>query len=402
MTRLWPRRANAGGRPADSVHARPGLEQLVDRILLSWIPLAGLPDPAAAAFHTTPADWVKRQKELETVTPVDTGVVVDKIHWAKNHPGEGETNDAVFFPYLPVSQGEVATGKDADNGGHAGTRVESVAAPGYAGASAVMSDAVLGQGLSEALQELLVTRVTTRDQVDQQYEPGGPEHVLYDQSVLAYLLRPYIEEHDDRRGPAGDGGPQVGVVEDDTGRPEANAAGALASERIDGLGIARSMAAVFREQLPGEQKAEAVPAGTMPDLLVSYGPDLPAPQAELLPLEDGSRALVAALVAGVPGDNPDTSQGTLASAEPAPTGSPVGLDSGPPAVTSPAAPVESGPVMDETPELPAAAGDKGFGPEQASRPAFRLLDALFAAGACHLYWLARVDEADDRRREKNR
>jgi hypothetical protein len=406
ITGLWPRRSSVCGRPAAPAHVRPGLEQLVERILLSGIPPASPPGPAAASHQPTPAAWLKKLKESDTVTPVDTGVGHDHVHRVKNHPGEGDADSGEYFPYSPGSPGQVAAGTDPGDGGHASTLLESEAAPGFAGPVTVMSDEVFSQGLSEALQELLIAR-GTRGQGDEQYETSGAEHVLNDQSVLAYLLRPYIEEHDDRRGPPGDTGPQAGVVEDDAGRPEANAAGALASERIDGPGIARSMAAVFREQPPGEQTGEEVPAGKVPDLLVSYSPDLPAPQAELLPLEDGSRALVAALVAGVPGDNPDTSRGTPANAEPAPTGSPVGLDSGPPPASPPVAPVEIVPAIGGTPEVPArpapaAAGDKGFDPEQFSRPAFRLLDALFAAGACHLYWMARVDEADDRRREKSR
>jgi hypothetical protein len=347
---------------------------------------------------------------LEVVTPVDTGAIIEHVHWVEKHLDKAIADDAVYLPEvprLPDLPDDIAATTDPGDGGHVSTHVHAVEVSRYGGDAAVTTDAVFSQTLSQALQDLLVVRAA-RGQGAEQYEPGGPEHVLYDQGVLAYLLRPYIEGRDDRRGAVGEGGPQAGgVVEDETGRPEANAAEALALERTDGPGIARSMAAVFREQLPDEQTGEEVPAGKMPDLLVSYSPDSPAPQAELLPLEDGSRALVAALVAGVPVDNPDTPQGTPANAEPAPTGSAVGLDSGPPAQSLPVAPVEARPASDATPEVPAvaapaAAGDKGFDPERVSRPAIRLLDALFAAGACHLYWMARIDDADDRRREKTR
>ncbi len=256
------------------------------------------------------------------------------------------------------------------------------------------------------LQQLYVTRSDPGDYRGDYREYDMLDRDLGDRTVLAFLLRPYVTDRDDRRDAAGDGTNPTGGADDDPGRPDGAGLDFTLVDRADGPAIARSLAAVFREELPGNEAFGENPAGKMPDVLVSYEPDLLAPQAELLPLEDGSRALVAALVAGVP-----QREGSVDATDPreSPAGSPVGVDSGPPVADGVAWPAESQPPAG--PESPADAApqrqsqaardhrpesveygrlqaDPEDGGAREQRAAVRLLDALFAGGAFSLFYLA--------------
>jgi hypothetical protein len=259
---------------------------------------------------------------------------------------------------------------------------------------------VVGGGLlADELQQVLVSRSASPN-LGGMEEFGkailAQERTLSDRTVLAYLLRPYITDHGDRHSATGDGGSPFGTLGDDSARPDAPGGEFILWDRTDGPAIARSLAAVFREELPGDEAFGENPVGKTPDVLVSYEPDLLTPQAELLPLEDGNRALVAALVAGVAQKDassagPAQGDGTLA-------GCPVGIDSGAPvALPLPAEPGES-----ETPGDPASprAGaalpdaatglwriDSAHGDRWGDRPTVRLTDAIFAAGVFSLYYL---------------
>jgi hypothetical protein len=257
---------------------------------------------------------------------------------------------------------------------------------------------------SAMLQELYVTRAESGDDRGDYREYDMLDRAMSDRTVLGFLLRPYVTDRDDRRDSAGEGTNATGGAADDLGRPDGAGLDFTLADRADGPAIARSLAAVFREELPGDEAFGENPAGKMPDVLVSYEPDLLAPQAELLPLEDGSRALVAALVAGVPQRAPSPD---AADSRESPAGAAVGIDSGPPVAEGVAWPAESQPPAG--PESPADAApqpqaaldhrpasvehgrlqaDPEDGGTREGRTAVRLLDALFAGGAFSLFYLA--------------
>jgi hypothetical protein len=271
-----------------------------------------------------------------------------------------------------------------------------------------LASAPAGGPLADELQQVLVSRSASPNLGGlEEFGKGvlAAERTLSDRTVLAYLLRPYITDHTDRHSAVGDGVSPFGSPGDEPARPDAPGGEFILWDRTDGPAIARSLAAVFREELPGDEAFGENPVGKTPDVLVTYEPDLLTPQAELLPLEDGNRALVAALVAGVA--QKDVSPAGLAERDGMPAGSPVGLDSGPPAAL--ALPAEAG--ASETPgELaPPLAGealpdasiglsriDPGHGRGKGDRPTVRLTDAIFAAGVFSLYYL--VDDFGGRAR----
>jgi hypothetical protein len=229
---------------------------------------------------------------------------------------------------------------------------------------------------------------------------GGSTHLLNDINVLVYLLRPALESRGDRRDTEVDVR-QADAAEEGPLRPDAAGTEIILAERIDGPGISRSLAAVFREEQLTEEMKDEIRAGSSPGQLVTDDLELPVPQAELLPLEDGSRALVAALVSTTPTES-DSPPPRLAIPTDTLTGCPVGLDSSPVAAARPSEPA----VPPQSAEAPLPAGntadgslpDAAFGPAtregwhdagDVARPTIRLLDALFVAGIFHLY--GRVD-----------
>jgi hypothetical protein len=228
------------------------------------------------------------------------------------------------------------------------------------------------------------------------------EHPLSDQGLLAFLLRSRAEDEPGDRHAAGEGGRAFGAAFGAEGRADAAGPETVPAEKADGAAIARSLAAAFREEGPGENAGEEMTGVVAPALLVSCDEGLPPPRAELLPLGDGNRVLVAALVAGAPTDGPQVASELPSNADDALTGSPVGLDGGvresdlgpvpvgaegdPAASPLPGLEV-SGPAAEYVPcdgALGHPAGD--IRPAEAG-PATRwlLLDAVFAAGVFHLW-----------------
>jgi hypothetical protein len=409
VARLWPRQANGGRRPATRSHLRPDLEQLSDRTLLSTLlggfaPGAGFGVPG----DSLPAALVNWPQGSQTVVTANATVFLDAVHMLSDRLAEAVANGDVTVAPVPDSQGRGIDVTDPSRDGRISILFGATAHVGSENFSDnPETDAIFQMQSFGQLQHL---QFAFEDGGGERFADidfvgpleigrpfGGPERLWNDQGAAESVVRPYLEERGDRRETIDDG--QQADDADDDARPDATGSEALLSERSDGLGIARSLAAVFREQVPGENPEEEAPAETVSDLLVSYEPDLPAQQAELLPLEDGSRALVAALVAGVPADNPDAPSDVPTNPDATLSGVPFGIDSGSPSVRPAPAPT----VTEREPGVVAEApADAEQGAPEAARPAVRLLDALFAAGVVHIY-LSRGDaDADDRRRGPSR
>ena len=121
--------------------------------------------------------------------------------------------------------------------------------------------------------------------------------------MLAFLAGAYVARFADRRDAAGDSEPRDEVPSDVPPVGDVAINAAFVPGKNYELTAFRSLAAVFREELGPENGAE-LPATSPPECLVSYGVDVIPPRTELLPLQDGSQALVATLVADVPGNGP--------------------------------------------------------------------------------------------------
>lgn len=274
--------------------------------------------------------------------------------------------------------------------------------PEAADQAAELQQLLLTRGVTggEGVEGAILSAVAKTEEEYARY--ASQEHPLSDQGLLAFLLRSRAEDDPGERHAAGEGARTFGAAFGAEGRADAAGPETLPVEKADGAAIARSLAAAFREEGPGTGGGEETVGASAPALLVSCDEGLPPPRAELLPLGDGNRVLVAALVAGVPTDGPEAASEPPSNSDDALTGSPVGLDGGPresdlgsvPAgaegdpAPSPVAGLEvSGPAAEYIPcdgALGHPAGD--IRPAEAgSATRWLLLDAVFAAGVFHLW-----------------
>jgi hypothetical protein len=155
------------------------------------------------------------------------------------------------------------------------------------------------------------------------------ERALADQGIIAYFLRD-DDEHGDRHFSSESSGHANDDGDESDDRPDMAGTEVIVTERNDNALFNRPLANIFRDQQADQQCEEEIPADRVPDLLVAYDPDLSTPRAELLPLEDGNRVLVATLVSSVSGSDSDAPLSAAPASEAVPLGAPVGLDSGPP------------------------------------------------------------------------
>jgi hypothetical protein len=392
------------------VEIGPGFEPVHQEVLYSF-PLLQIVHTANDPIRLVEAEY----SSIETSPPADIAVAAFP-----------SSSDASRFERSPVG---------ADGSGHSIKLAQSSQESIYSQDSSPGADNP-GQGDSrdEGLQ-LLFSRWQGLGG-EQGAEPNfsgldgyqrGPEemdHAILEQGMLASLLRPEDSERGERSYLVDSGTRDSDVSEDDSSRPDTAGTELLMTERIENPILSRPLASIFRDQQPNEPVEEEAPADRVPDLLVSYDPDLSMPQTELLPLEDGSSAVVAALVAGVVTDSGAVPL-TVVNPETTLTGSPVGLDSGPPvADRSPVVPStqESQAVAAEPPAgaprtarttcnspgtlLSGSAADQ-LPPEEdwlgsggTARPTSRWFDALLAAGVVVLNRHADGSTAQDRRRKR--
>jgi hypothetical protein len=372
---------------------RPALEQLGDRTLLSagigWGVLSEQTGadlrPALEAFRTilkaddTPARGAREELlyRLEALSMADVPVS-STVAEGGEYTGRGLGGDTLGSKWSNPTPGSIDVL----------TRELSMYSSG---------DLVDLNGVAAQIQQVLVSRPAPAPAPDHPAEGGTgapgeyereyalPPHPLSDPGVLAILLRTRATDHDERRDASDRGGETEAKAPADA-RPEAAGLETLPLERNDGTAVSRSLAAAFREESAVTLATIESPAGKGPDLLASYDAASPPPRAELLPLADGGRALVAALVEGVPVDTTAPASDAAALA-PALTGVAVGLDSGSP---------EGDPAP--LPAAPAAASATPCGTHVArdaslSDAAFvgdwgrarYVLDAVFIAGLFHLY-----------------
>lgn len=395
LARLWPHAVGTRPRPP---LAPVWLEQLGDRTLLSgFLRAYDLPLLAEQVYPAAPAAAEGVRLDLSASSLDALRLLAGSRLGPAAEGGHGPNSGA-------DAQGAGLDVNSPDGGGYRDAFPQGGSSAGFKKTPIELGPGnLLDEGdLGGQLQQVYVDRSEGTD-LDNMEEYGkeyvATERALDDRTVLEYLLRPNAADHTDRHS-TGDGS-SFGGPEDDASRPDAAGTELILSDRTDGPSIARSLAAVFREELPGDEMFGENPAGKTPDVLVSYEPDLLPPQTELLPLEDGSRALVAALVAGAP--EQDVAPADPSQRDAAPFGSPVGIDSGPAAGASaaepsavPEAPTDAAPPQagmkpqpiskpsDAAPALPRVA--PGLDAAGGDRPTLRLADAVFAVGVFSLYY----------------
>lgn len=405
LVRLWPRRTRIARTPSRAP-LRVGIEPLGDRTLLSGFARFAEIGPSIEFVR----NYSFRAYELEPTVQASiepTVVLVDEISSAEPIALAKRTDGAVPDAYDSVRADRNDTG--------AATGGETISFPAITPAAPMpinwqipIPDGPSARSGRDDRAQLFVNfpQGPDGDQIGEPNMPGpagnqrGPdtgERASFEQGMYASMLRPTETDRIDRR----DGStPGSEASDDETPRADAGGTEFPSIDRIENPVLSRPLSSIFRDQRTDTEVEEETPAGRVPDLLVSYDPDLSVPQAELLPLEDGGRALVAALVAGS-GNDSEGAHAAATSTEGTPAGSPVGIDSGPPvAEWSADAPVTTAPA--EAPPVTTRAShvtDNGPGPVssdsalelpledtwagvgESARPNVKWLDALFAAGA---------------------
>jgi hypothetical protein len=399
--RPWPAARSSGARKSPAL----ALEQLSDRTLLSVVFQGPWFDPAV--FPNRGA-LVSTVRKLENAARHDAGAADVEINgFSKGHSGKDRLQLTIAFSPEGVTLTVSDEGDQGDQGdrGDEGNRssVLAVLPPDLKSLSSLAAKFGATTSRSETATVSLAgleadnAEIVVGDGMLAMRGRDGATRVPGEQDALAYLAGPYLDVVADRRTAANatplDAAPREGSAPGDV----VALSMVVPESSTDDAGVSRSMAAVFRELAASEESGAELPASRLPEVLVSYLPENLPSRVELVPLEDGSQALVAALVADVTDGN---------AAEPPctdliPAGSPVGTEPGPAPELAPAA-TEAGRVgesewIDE--DLPPSfvelgrARDSGVTAESAlfkansfvrsaelGRQDTGALDAVFAAG----------------------
>jgi hypothetical protein len=411
LARLWasrPRCREVLGQM--NPKSRPFLEPLGDRNLMSAVP---------TLIHPIQPIVLLQSSNTPVVLSAD-GTVIPIVVGSQDYDSSASLTNGKSDP---------ATDHDAKTSdqGVGDAMIESsftspIHAPQFDAAGGIWNSAAVNlpveADLAARLQQILGMQWEYNTNSRGMDGPGerewaGELRLLSDTSVLTYLLRPGLDARSERRE-SDTGTTQSGVLDQPPERPDGSGIETVLIERNENLGLNRSMATIFRQDPSNEEETVESPASLQPEYLVAYDGKLPAPQTQLLPLEDGGRALVAALVAGAAEQNSYSAPTDSPAAYEPLTGSAVGLESGRTlgadhevevTATQPPTKVES----PQNSLFEASDFEERFHEVdriewpalgEAARPAIHLIDALFAVGMFHLYCRESNYTDGNARREK--
>jgi hypothetical protein len=352
-------------------------------------------DPVPTVLPETGALWIVVQRE--TAPDLAGGSVPDPLDWTVGRAHGRDAGAIASGDRLNAFAENVS--KSRGDGPSSG---ESIA-------NAVFDSARFGPLFDRLPLRLDFRGAVPMDRDGRLLPVDGVERLSTDEAALPYLLESRQSQSTDRREVGSDVAPPDESQIDELFPTDAMLFAVSPPARNDGSAAGPYLAAVFRSEIGAGDALTEMPAGMMPECLVAYEPDVAVPHTELVPLKDGSQALVAALLSELPAETGRDS----ASVDVPAIGVAVGIDSGIPIgsdlVPGRAAEVES---VGRTPTF-SAPGDGAtevrapVGPLEASpvgRSALYVLDAVFAAGLAPLVgrWLWKSDDDETKLRPTQR
>jgi hypothetical protein len=395
FTRLWSK-PPISERFARRSRLRPNLEQLGERTLLSGYSLVQANGLLLVEVNiSTPATQTPQQIQ-------EPGSVAHSENTALNDLRQAAATEPVSVT-LDFSGGAAGSNALGTAGSERLTVSLQTLSDNGAGVATngISLDWTFQLGLVDQYLQRFIGRLESHVPdivvVDGETRPWA-DNAPRDEGALPYLLETRFGQLNDRREVGGDDG-LLNDASDGLLPMDGVSTPAIVPMKNEGIAAGPSLATIFRERLTGEEAGVEAPAGPLPECLVSYELEVTAPRTELLPLEDGSHALVAALVNDLPSENTATSPSESTNSEAFSIGAAVGIGSDSSANTEPLS------LRPDSVSEPACSADEASPASAAldwpvNASAVRLIDFVFILGAVPLYWSSQGTANEDATRSQ--